>query len=265
MDTVGVRLTSPAAARPPRADDGATLVPAAIQAGTLDEAFTALARFERGDDPAVVHPIEQAVREVHGNPSARTALERRLSACLTPAYSAAARMFVCRELAVIGSAASVPALAPLLLDQDLSHMARYALERIPGPEADTALREALGKSSGTTLVGIIHSIAVRRDARSVPRLASILGGQAAEAAAAAKALGEIGTADAARALAAFRGKADGSLRLAVADAMLVSAERLIASGDRQQAVSLLESLTEPSEAPQIRVAASRALSSAMRP
>lgn len=255
--------TSPAAETPPRADGSATPVTAGIQAGTLDEAFTALARFERGDDPAVVHPIEQAVREVHGNPSARTALERRLTACLTPAYSAAARMFVCRELAVIGSAASVPALAPLLLDQDLSHMARYALERIPGPEADTALREALGKASGTLLVGIIHSIAVRRDARSVPQLASILGGQAA--AAAAKALGEIGTADAARALAAFRGKADGSLRLAVADAMLVSAERLIASGDRPQAVSLLESLTEPSEAPQVRVAASRALSSALRP
>jgi HEAT repeat protein len=231
----------------------------------LDQAFKALEHYKQGDDPEVLAPIEQAVRKVHGNPAARAALEQRLTAHLGAPFSGAARKFVCRELAVIGSAAAVPALAPLLLDQDLSHMARYALERIPGPEADNALRDALGMAKGDTRVGIIHSVGARRDAGSVSLLARVLTDDPSSAAAAAKALGEIGTPEAARALEAFRGKGTGELRLAIADALLISADRLIASGERGQAVKLLEALTDPSQAPHVRAAASRALSAAMRP
>ena len=67
---------------------------------------------------------------------------------LPTGHSRAAKDFVCRKLAIIGTAESVPALAALLPDKDLSHMARYALERIPAPEAAKALREALAKTSG---------------------------------------------------------------------------------------------------------------------
>ena len=40
------------------------------------------------------------------------------------------------------------AVVALLADKDLSHMARYVLERVPGPEPATALREALPKLVG---------------------------------------------------------------------------------------------------------------------
>ena len=138
--------------------------------------------------------------EVHGNPAARAALEQRLAASLGSAYPSVTRAFVCRELALIGSAASVPAVTPLVLDDELSVLARNALERIPGPEADKALRDAIGKAKGRTRMGMIHSVAVRRDARSVPLLVKILGDDPESAAAAAKALGEIGTSEAAKAL-----------------------------------------------------------------
>jgi HEAT repeat protein len=175
-----------------------------------------------------------------------------------------ARSFVCRELALIGSAASVPALAPLLLDTELSVFARNALEHIPGPEADKALRDAIGKATGRTKVGIIHSVGVRRDARSVALLAKSAAEPPEIAAAAAKALGEIGTIESAKVLETFRGKGTAALRLAVADAHLICAERLIASGERAQAVKLLDSLTDSSQAPHVRHAARRALSAAMR-
>ena len=48
--------------------------------------------------------------------------------------------YVCRVLRVIGTADSVPALAGLLAERNLSHMARYALQDNPAPEAQ-ALRE----------------------------------------------------------------------------------------------------------------------------
>jgi HEAT repeat protein len=232
---------------------------------SLAGAFAALEQFTRGDDPAALLPIEQAVREAHGNAAARAALEQRLVRHLAAPASDAARTFVCRELAVIGSSASVPALAALLGDDHLSHMARYALERIPGPEADRALRDALARTRGNTRVGIIHSLGARRDARSVPLLARLLADDAASAAAAARALGEIGTPEAARALQASRGRSGGDVGTAVADAMLMSAERLLASGDRAHAVKLLEALTDSSQPPHVRLAARRALSAAMRP
>jgi HEAT repeats len=235
------------------------------QSQTLDGAFEALKRYKLGDDPVVLAPIDQAVREVHGNPAARVALEQRLAAHLGASSSPATRAFVCRELAIIGSATSVPALAPLLVDDEMSYLARFALERIPGPEADKALRDAIGKAKGKTKVGIIHSVGVRRDARSLPLLVQILTDEPESAAAAAKALGEIGTSESAKALEAARGKGTGELRLAVADASLICAERLIASGDRGRAVKLLEALTDSSQPPHVRRAANRALSAALRP
>ena len=95
--------------------------------------------------------------------------------CSGSGLSRAAKDFACRTLTVIGTAASVPALAALLADAELSHMARYALERIPAPEAAAALRDALPKLSGKLKIGVIGSLGVRRDEASVPALAALLG------------------------------------------------------------------------------------------
>ncbi len=54
-------------------------------------------------------------------------------------------------------------------------MARYALERIPAPEAAQAMRDALPQLSGKLKVGVIGSLGVRQDAASVPALAALLG------------------------------------------------------------------------------------------
>ena len=112
--------------------------------------------------------------EVHGNEAARAALEKRLVAYLGSSYSSVTRSFVCRQLVFIGSAASVPAVTPLLLDDELSVHARNVLEHIPGPESEKALRDALGQAKGSTRIGVINSVAARRDAASMPVLIKIL-------------------------------------------------------------------------------------------
>jgi HEAT repeat protein len=241
-----------------------TPTPAPAPPPTLDQSFEALKGYKPADDPAVLIPIDHAVMAVHGNAAARAALEQWLAGYLGASYSSVARSFVCRELAIIGSAASVPGLTPLLLDDELSVFARQALERIPGPEADKALRDAIAKSKGRTRVGIINSVAVRRDSRSIPLLVKAATDEPETTAAAAKALGEIGTTESAKALEAFRGKGTPAQRLAVADAFLICAERFIASGERAQAVKLLETLTDPSQPAHVRLAANRALSAAAR-
>ena len=100
----------------------------------------------------------------------------------------------CRELALIGTKDAVAPLAALLGDEKLAHMARYALEPIPDPAVDDALRDALGKLKGRPLVGVIGSIGVRRDAKAVEPLSKLLKDTDPDVAqAAARALGRIGT------------------------------------------------------------------------
>lgn len=89
-------------------------------------------------------------------------METKLAAVLPSGASRAAKDYVGRKLAVIGTAESVPALAALLPDAHLSHMARYALERIPAPEAAKALRDALAKTSGALKAGVAGSLVVPR-------------------------------------------------------------------------------------------------------
>ena len=139
------------------------------ESSALDRAFDALPKYEWGPDRQALDLIDLAVTTAVGDATASRELESRLVAVLGSEASRAARQFVCRELAVIGSSACVPALAPLLADDDLAHMARFALEGIGDATAAGALRGALPQQSGNLKIGIIHSLGRLRDREAVPR------------------------------------------------------------------------------------------------
>jgi len=173
----------------------------------------------------------------------------------------------CRQLARIGTKEAVPVLASLLNDEKLSHMARTALEPIPDPAVDEALRDALGKLSGRLRVGVISSLGVRRDAKAVEPLSKLLADPDPDtAAAAARALGSIGTVDAAEMLQAAMANAaslsDSQKRRLhiefVAEGLLRAAEALSASGKKDEAQAIYDRLRSLENAPaQVRTAAWR--------
>ena len=133
----------------------------------------------------------------------------------------------CRLLSFIATKKAVPALAGLLADEELNHMARYALEPIPDRAVDDALLDALGKLKGKPLVGVIGSIGVRGERRAVKPLAKMLkSSDAMVAQAAARALGNIGDAAAAKALSGALAGAVGDAKLTVCEGMLRCAESL---------------------------------------
>ena len=76
-------------------------------------------------------------------------------------------------------------MTPLLGDEKLSHMARYALETIADPSVDEALRQAMGTLKGRPLLGVIGSLGVRRDAMAVDAMARLLANPDSEIAQAA--------------------------------------------------------------------------------
>ena len=170
-----------------------------------------------------------------------------------------AKSRACRQLAVIATKDAVPVLAGLLGDEDLSHMARYALEPIPDPSVDQALRDALGKVKGRLLVGVIGSLGVRRTAAAVPALAQRLGDLDADVAqAAARALGSIGTPEAAKALVDALAGVSKANQLSVCEGLCRAAERLVETGKGGEAVAVYDRLRALEKAPhQVRTAAVR--------
>lgn len=197
----------------------------------VDRAFEALKTFDWGDDRAALVPLENAVVAALRDEKARAALEARLAAVLDTNASRDAKDVVCRHLRVIGSAACVPALARLLPDSKLSHMARYALERIQDPAAGAALRDALPRVSGKLKAGVAGSLGARRDAAAVPSLVPLLGHDDVEIViAAATALAEIATPEAAGALASAASTVPAAARAAVMDGALRAAEQLARAG-----------------------------------
>lgn len=206
----------------------------AFDTNTLDAPFRTLAGFDWGDDAGPLATIDAAVVAAHGDLALTSDLEKRLCGVVSGATPRAAKEYACRKLSLIGTKAAVPTLAARLGDADDSHMARFALERIPGVEAADALRQALATVRGELTVGMISSLANRRDAESVRPLAGLLGGEPMVAAAAATALGRIATPEAAAALAAAT-PPEGTVADAVLDARIACADALLAAGDRDTA------------------------------
>ena len=227
-------------------------LPAAFADEALDKAFEALKTFEWGQDRNLVKPIDDAVVASHGDAGARKDLETRLVAVLAAGAPQAAKDFACRKLSLIGTAASAPALAGLLGDEKLSHMGRYALERMPCDEAVAAMRGALSKLGGKLKVGVINSLGVRRDAASTGALVALLkDGDKEVAAAAAAALGAIGSPEAAKALL--------PVHKAAPDACLVCAEQLLADGKKAEAKAIYTALAKADVPKHVRLAAMRGL------
>jgi HEAT repeat protein len=76
----------------------------------------------------------------------------------------------CQQLGESGTKEAVPALASFLNHEILSAYARAGLERIRGPEASAALRNALDQTQGKFLIGVINSLAALRDEKAVTAL-----------------------------------------------------------------------------------------------
>jgi HEAT repeat protein len=196
----------------------------------------------------LVTPVALAdlVNSTHGKPAERRQLADRLAGLLASPAPAAAKELACRQLSLIGSGEHVPALAALLTDEKLSHMARFALERIPDKKAGVALRQALTKTDKKLRVGVICSLGVRRDAEALQPLAETLTGADVDAAvAAAKALGRIGGPAATATLCRTLKASQGAVHAAVAEACLLAAETADKPQQRLAVYDLLRTADVP--------------------
>lgn len=183
-----------------------------------------------------------------------TDIEAQLISVLdSPDAAPADKALTCKKLLVYGTKNAVPSLAKLLPNPELSSWARIALEVIPDPAADAALREALTTVTGRQLIGVINSIGVRRDAEAVAALVPKLADTDAEiVAASAYTLGKIGDPAATQALELALTAVTPPLRSAVAEGLLLCAGRLLAADQAAEAVRIYD-LVRAADVPKQRI------------
>jgi hypothetical protein len=163
----------------------------------LDPEVKAITGYTFGQSREPLTALADLVKASKKTQSKLIALERQFAAVLGSDATFECKDFICRQLWIMGSKVSVPALAAMLADDKYADMARYALERNTSQEAGMAIRDALGKTSGKTLVGMINSTGERRDRTSMLALEKLVAGTDEDAAAAAAtAVGKIGGAKA---------------------------------------------------------------------
>lgn len=228
---------------------------------SASDPYEGLARYQFGQSRQPLALIEAQIRQTA--PSGYPALEARLLEVLNaPQTTPDGKRYICRWLALVGSPACVPAVAPLLTDPSLSHPARMALEPMPHPVAGEALRAALPKVKGPLLAGLIGSLGVRREAAAIPELSELSrDGDSQVAGAALAALGAIGTSEAAKALESL--SVPGALARAKARAQLSAAGRLAATDQAAGACAIFRTLLLPAQPASIRVAALKGLIGAL--
>lgn len=202
--------------------------------------LAAVAKYEYGQSRARLTELDNFIRVSRSSPEALQRLEQSFLKILSTAHATlAGKQYVCEHLSTMGTSASVPALAKMLLDPATVEMARFALERIPHEAASEALRRALPQAKDKAQAGIITSLGQRRDAKSVALLVGLIkSADTMIAYATVAALGAIANEDAAAALRSAKQEARGEFLSRILAAQLQCAEAFAASGDKSRAMQI---------------------------
>jgi HEAT repeat protein len=151
------------------------------------------------------------------------------------------KALACKRLAIYGTSRAVPVLATLLPNPELSSWARIALEAIPDEAAGRALQEATTQVQGKQLVGVVNSLAVRKEAAAVNDLIRLMAGEDEQVVvAAAIALGKIGDPRGVQALRLAIADVRPEVRSAAGEGCIYAAEKMYEAGKRADAAKLYE-------------------------
>lgn len=222
--------------------------------------------YDWGESRLALTEVTDTIKNAYGNKTEMANIEKSLLSVLESDAKRAGKQFVCRQLSIIGTEKSVPTLGKMLTDEATCDMARYALQQIPGPVVNKALRDALSKTSGKTKVGIINSLGERGDTKAVPALEKLImfDSDTMVIEAAISALGKIAGPEATKALEKTKDKVHDKLKVIALDAYLKCADKLVAEDKRTQALAIYKELQKEQVPKPIRTAAVRGMINATK-
>jgi type 1 glutamine amidotransferase len=236
---------------------------ASVKGSGMEQQLAKIKTYDFGDSRLPLTELSDEIRQAYGKPAELKKYEAALLDVLKSDAKYAGKQYACRELSIIGTEQSVPVLAGMLTNQEYSDMARYALERIPGEAVDKALLAALPQAQGNAKIGIVNSLGERRCQAATAAVAQCVGGSdKVLSGAAISALGKIGGSEAVSALDKARDGVPENLKMAVYDAYLKIAEKMVAQGQKAQAMKIYTGLNREGVPKLVRTAAINGIVSA---
>lgn len=230
-------------------DDARKQADALMPAATLEALKTLPSGGKRKSIAVLEEALKKAPRDI-----IRLVETRWLTLLEDAGATLAGKRMTCRLLRQYGTCQSVPVLVKLLGHKKLSHMARFALEALPCPPADAALKDAMAGLKGDLKLGLISTMAARGGCGAEKELAALLEAEDDNMVEAAlKALGRIGTPAAAKALAGA--SVPRFLKALRMDALLQCADRLLQKGKKDQAAAIYKDLDNRLSPVTVRIAA----------
>jgi len=197
-----------------------------LQAADLSQLIADTAKYESGQSVEPLRKFEELLRDSARKPALRAELEAAMIKLLAPGVTFEARRFACQQLAVIGTDASLPALAELLKNEETAGIACLAFGSRRSPKLAETLRNALPTARGRVRLQLISTLGNQQDKESVKTFAEFArGSDVALANTAILALGKIGSSEAHAAIAALRKENKPAVAFAVAEATLRVAEQ----------------------------------------
>lgn len=216
------------------------LSPAEIQTD-MEKILNALSRYDFDKSRTWMPDLQSLMKNVYNRPEAIAGVESQMTAFLRSAATVAGKQMVCRELAAIGTARSVPVLSELLLIPGMEGTALLALEKIPGKDANQALLQSLEDGDERLQLALINSLAARQVADAIVPLAKLMYSNNEKLSRSAiSALGTIGGDKAAQNLNDYSQNAPASFMPAIMDARLKCADKMVEEGDTTNASIIYE-------------------------
>ena len=192
-------------------------------------------------------------------------IEKEIDGVLEDAQASfAAKLFSCQLLRRIGTQESIPALEKCLKDQKLFDIARLGLERLSSPKVDAVLLEELKKAEGVYRIGLISSIAQRRDENAVGEIEkSLKSTDPAMVELTIKALGRIGGKKATSALKDFTTDKK-NVEPLIFDSLLLCADKFLSAGEKDEALEIYKKFSAKEMPVVTRIAANHGLARALK-
>lgn len=177
-----------------------------------------------------------------GAEAERAACSKAIAGRLGPEAGTLARVWLLRQLERIGRSEAVPQITKLLADRDplIRESARRALQKNSAPEANAALRDALGSASTPAWrVALINALAERRDPSNLTLLVTEAGSDNDDVRTAAViGLARLGDKAAAAPISAAMTRGAPRARMIAADACYRLADALVVKGDKTAALEI---------------------------
>jgi len=200
---------------------------------------------DKGGDGQVRHALHALVLQAGGaKEERRRTVAEALASTLAGDRSAEAKVFVLRQLQLVGGEEVAPALGKLLLDDALGEDAAQTLLAIRSGAAEP-FRAALPAARGRRAVVIAQALGVLRDVGAVETLRKLVADEDRDLRlTAAWALANSGDAGSAELLLKTADAAAGYERAKATQACLLLAEGLVAAGKKPAAAAIYRRLSE---------------------